>query len=78
MIGMLNIYPLRHDSLRIDCAMNSFRQQTRDKRNALCNCSNAVIQSENDQTSSQFALDGNKNHAQKRTIKLAKKAHKTS
>ena len=27
MIGMLNIYHLRQDLLRIDCAMNSFRRQ---------------------------------------------------
>ena len=65
MNGMLNIYHLRHDSLRIDCAMNSFRQQTRNKRHALCNCSNANIQSENDQTLSQFVLDVNKTHLQK-------------
>ena len=30
-----------------------------DKRHASCNCSNADIQSENDQTLSQFVLDGN-------------------
>ena len=77
MIGMLSIYHLCHNSLQIDCTMNSFRRQIRDKRHALCNCSNAIIQSENDQTLSQFALEGNKTHAQKRMIKLAKKAHKT-
>ena len=60
MIGMLNIYHLHHDSQRIDCAMNSFRRQTRDQRHALCNCSNADIQSEKDQTLSQVVLDGNK------------------
>ena len=63
MIGMLNIYHLRHDSLQIDCTMNLFRQQTCNKIHALCNCSNANMQSENDQT---------KTHLQKRMIKLAK------
>ena len=76
---MLNIYHLRHDSLRIDCAMNSFRRQTRDQRHVLCNCSNAAdIQSEKDRTLSQVVIDGNKTHLQKQTIKLAKKSHKTS
>ena len=64
MIGMLNIYHLRHDLQRIDCAMISFRRQTHDQRHALCNCSNADIQSEKDQTLSQVVLDGNKTHLQ--------------
>ena len=34
MIGMLNIYHLRHDQQRRDCAINSFRLQNRDKRYA--------------------------------------------
>ena len=64
MIGMLNIYHLCHDLQRIDCTMNSFRQQTRDQRHALCIFSNADIQSEKDQTLSQVVLDGNKTHLQ--------------
>ena len=64
MIEMLNINHLRHDSQRIDCVMNSFRQQTCDQRHALYNCSNADIQSEKDQTLSQVVLDGNKTHLQ--------------
>ena len=31
MIGMFNIYHLRHESWRSDCTMNSFRQQTHKK-----------------------------------------------
>ena len=60
--------------MRIDCRMNSLRQQTHDKTHGLCNCSNANIKSENDQTLSQFALDENK-VVQKRAVKLAKSVH---
>ena len=60
MIELLNIYYLHHDLHGSDCTMNSFRQQTRDKRHALCNCSTPGMQSANDQTLSHFVLDGNK------------------
>ena len=59
-IGMLDNYHLHHDLRGSDCATNSFRQQNRDKRKALCNWSNADMQSANDQTLSPVALDGKK------------------
>ena len=59
MIGMLNNYQLYHNSRGSDCATNWFRRRNRDKRQALCNWSNADMQSANNQTISQFVLDVN-------------------
>ena len=58
MIGMLSIHHLRHYSRRNDdCAIILFRRRTHDRRPALCNCSNADMQSTNDKTLSAFVLD---------------------
>ena len=57
MIGMLNNnYHLHHDLWGSDCARNWFRQQNRNKRQALCNWSNADMQSANDQTISKICF----------------------
>ena len=77
MIGMLNNYQLPNDLRGSDCTTNWFRRQNRNKRQALCNWTNADMQSANDEMISKFVLDGN-THALKQTTKLAKKAHKTS
>ena len=60
MNGMLNNYHLHHDLRGSDCTTIWFRRQNHDKRQALCNWSNADMQSANDQTISKFVLDGNK------------------
>ena len=44
----------------LDCAIISFRQRTHNRKPALCNCSNADMQSKNDQTLSPFVLVENK------------------
>ena len=56
MIGMLNNYHLHHDSRGSDYARNWFRRQNRDKRQTLCNWSNADMQSANDQTISKICV----------------------
>ena len=60
MIRILNNYHLYHDSRGSDCARNWFRRQNRDKRQALCNRSNADMQSATIKQYQKFSLDGNK------------------